>query len=223
MMSEFLPLKNLRVLDLSRYLPGPYLGSLLHGLGARVVKIEEPGGEPMRSMPPQRDGFSAVFTVLNAGKQSVCIDLKKEAGVQLFLALCQKADIVLESFRPGVMERLGLGYQVLKEQNPKLIVCAVSGYGATGPMRSRPGHDLNFMARSGVLSVLLAAHAAEGSLPFPPLQWADIVGGSLHGAMAILASLYERSQTEVGRFLDISMTRSVASVMPMEYMSTVNY
>jgi crotonobetainyl-CoA:carnitine CoA-transferase CaiB-like acyl-CoA transferase len=199
-----LPLGGLRVVDFSRLLPGPYASLWLADLGADVIKVEEPkGGDYLRWMPPLAGGLSYAFNALNSGKRSLAIDLKQPAGAQLMREVLLKADVVLESFRPGVMSRLGLGYPELAEPNPGLIYCAITGYGTTGPYVDRAGHDLNYLALAGVLGV-------TGPVDRPPslsaVQIADIGGGALQALTGILAALVARASTGRGRFLDVSMT-----------------
>lgn len=207
--ADFTPLSGLRVLDLSRYLPGPYLTRMLDDLGAEVVKVESPSGDPARYTPPQAGGASALFQAVNAGKRSIVIDLKQPSGVTLVRALAAKSDIVVESFRPGVATRLGIDYAALSEENPGLIMCSISGYGQAGPLSTVPGHDLNYVARAGVLGLF---GPADGAPAVPGVQMADVGGGALCAAAGVLAALLERAQTGKGRFLDVSMTRSVMSL-----------
>ena len=204
------PLAGLRVLDLSRLLPGPYATLVLADLGADVIKIEAPeGGDYLRWMPPLTGKVSWAFFALNAGKRSVAIDLKKPDGVAALRALASEADILLESFRPGVMDRLGLGYETLKAVNPRLIYCALTGFGQTGPYRDAPGHDLNYMALAGALGL-------GGPVDRPPqvlpVQVADI-SGSLWALIAILSALHARHASGLGRFLDVSMTDGVTGFL----------
>jgi crotonobetainyl-CoA:carnitine CoA-transferase CaiB-like acyl-CoA transferase len=143
-----MPLIGVRVLDLSRLLPGPFATMILAGLGADVVKVEDlDGGDYMRWMPPLEDDVSVMFTALNRDKRSLRLDLRSPRGHDLFLDLAERADVVLESFRPGVMDRLGLGVAALQARNPRLVVCSISGYGQDGPDRLRAGHDVNYLAR----------------------------------------------------------------------------
>jgi alpha-methylacyl-CoA racemase len=198
-----LPLSGLKVLDLSRLLPGPYASLVLADLGADVLKIETPeGGDYLRWMPPLTGKVSWAFFALNAGKRSVAIDLKSPDGVALLARLAAEADVLIDGFRPGVMERLGLSYEALADQNARLIYCAITGFGQTGPYRDAPGHDLGYLALSGVLGL---AGPAEGVPQVLPIQVADI-GGSLWALVAILAALQARHTTGRGRFLDVSMT-----------------
>ncbi len=204
---------GIRLLDLSRHLPGPFLTRTLADLGADVVKVESPQGDWARYLPPFVADQSTAFAALNWGKRSIVLDLKKAEGREMVLALVEVVDVVVESFRPGVLDRLGLGADVLMERNAALIVCSLSGYGQAGPFASVPGHDINYMARSGVLSLF---GPANGPPPPPGVQVADI-GGGLHGAVAILAALYQRHTTGRGRRLDISLCNSAASFGMFEH------
>jgi len=199
-----LPLQGLKVLDLSRLLPGPYATLVLADLGAQVDKLEEPGsGDYTRHSPPMKGDTSALFLGLNRNKRSIALDLKSADGVKTLKALVKHYDVLVESFRPGVLDRLGCGYAALSEENPRLIFCSISGYGATGPDRLKAGHDLNYIARSGAL-----AYGGEenGAPAMPGVQMADIGGGSLFALVGILAALHERHTTGKGRFVDVSMT-----------------
>ena len=199
-----LPLAGLKVLDLSRLLPGPYATLVLADLGAQVDKLEEPGsGDYTRHSPPMKDDTSALFLGLNRNKRSIGVDLKSPAGVTTLKGLVKHYDVLVESFRPGVLDRLGVGYEVLSKENPRLIFCSISGYGNTGPDRLKAGHDLNYIARSGAL----AYGGLDGGAPaMPGVQMADIGGGSLFAIVGILAALHERHSTGKGRFVDVSMT-----------------
>jgi alpha-methylacyl-CoA racemase len=210
---DTLPLHGLKVLDLSRLLPGPYATLVLADLGATVDKVEEPtGGDYIRQMPPLRDGESALFYGLNRNKRSLALDLKSEAGREAFKRLVRGYDVLVESFRPGVMDKLGLGEAVLRAENPRLIYCAISGYGQTGPDRLKAGHDLNYAARAGVLAY---GGAAGGAPAFPGVQMGDIGGGSLFALVGILAALHERERTGRGRFVDVSMTDGTMAFLHM--------
>lgn len=191
-----LALQGIRVVDLTRLAPGPYATLLLRRLGAEVIKIEEPGtGDPARFTGP-------VFDLLNAGKKSVTLNLKNEAARGVLLDLVRGADVLIESFRPGVMERLGLGYERLRSTNPRLIYCAITGYGQNGPLRSAPGHDLNYMGRSGILD---ATGRAGGPPVVPALPVADFAGGGLMAVLGILCALRTRDRSGRGEFVDVSM------------------
>lgn len=196
------PLKGIRVLDFSRVLAGPAASLALADLGAEVLKIEPPEpGDETRTFPPFRDGESHYFLSVNRGKKSIVVDLKSKAGVAMVKDLAAKCDIVIENYRPGVMDRLGLGYEVLSAINPGLIYCSISGFGMTGPLRDRPSFDIVMQALSGALSV-------NGEPGRPPtklgIPLGDLVGG-VNGPMGILAALYERTVTGRGRLIDISL------------------
>lgn len=199
-----LPLEGLKVLDLSRLLPGPYATLVLADLGATVDKLEDPnGGDYIRQMGPFKGDESALFLGLNRNKRSATLDLKSPDGPATLKRLVKQYDVLVESFRPGVMDKLGVGWDVLKAENPKLIYCAISGYGQTGPDRLKAGHDLNYIARSGVLAY---GGQAGGPIAFPGVQIGDIGGGSLFALVGILAALHERQRTGLGRLVDVSMT-----------------
>jgi len=196
------PLSGIRVLDFTRVLAGPAASLALADLGAEVFKIEPPGtGDETRSFPPFREGESHYFLSVNRGKKSIVVDLKTDAGVALVKDLAAKCDIVIENYRPGVMDRLGLGYEALSAINPGLIYCAISGYGMTGPLRDRPSFDIVLQAMSGALSV----NGEPGQLPTKlGIPLGDLVGG-INGPIGILAALYERSVTGRGRLIDVSL------------------
>jgi crotonobetainyl-CoA:carnitine CoA-transferase CaiB-like acyl-CoA transferase len=196
------PLAGVRVLDFTRVLAGPAASLALADLGAEVFKIEPPGsGDETRDFPPIRDGESHYFLSVNRGKKSIVVDLKSEEGVALVRDLAAKCDIVVENYRPGVMDRLGLGYEALSAINPGLLYCAISGYGQTGPLRDRPSFDIVLQAMSGALSV-------NGEPGMPPMKLGiplgDLVGG-INGPIAILAALHERNSTGRGRYIDVSL------------------
>lgn len=196
------PLQGIRVLDFTRVLAGPAASLALADLGAEVIKIEPPGaGDETRTFPPIRDGESHYYLSVNRGKKSIVIDLKSPEGVALAKDLAVQCDVVVENYRPGVMDRLGLGYTVLSTINPRLIYCAISGYGQTGPLRDRPSFDIVLQAMSGALSV-------NGEPGQPPtklgIPLGDLVGG-INGPTAILAALHERHTTGRGRHIDISL------------------
>ena len=196
------PLQGIRVLDFTRVLAGPAASLALADLGAEVIKIEPPGsGDETRTFPPHRDGESHYFLSANRGKKSIVIDLKTEAGIALARELAARCDVLVENYRPGVMDRLGLGYEALSQINPGLIYCAISGFGMTGPLRDRPSFDIVLQAMSGALSV----NGAPGGLPTKlGIPLGDLVGG-INGPIGILAALYERSITGRGRLIDISL------------------
>jgi alpha-methylacyl-CoA racemase len=202
-------LDDVRVLDLSRLLPGPFCTMLLADFGADVVKIEDTtGGDCMRWMTPLVDGSSAMFHPINRNKRSLAVDLKNPLGRELFLRLVDTADVVVESFRPGVMDRLGIGFAALHERNPRLVLCSISGYGQDGPYRDRVGHDLNYAAVAGVL---LLGEQADGDPAMPGLQVGDLGGGALHAALAIMVALHHASRTGEGQHCDVSMVDGLIS------------
>lgn len=206
-----MPLTGVRVLDLSRLLPGPFASMILAGLGADIVKIEDlDGGDYMRWMPPRHHDTSAMFTALNRGKRSIRLDLKAAAGRELFLRLADAADVVLESFRPGVLDRLGLGATELRARNPRLVLCSISGFGQDGPDRLLVGHDLNYLARAGALAI---TGGVDGRPVVPGVQIADVGGGALGAVAAILAALRLRDRTGEGSHCDVSMVDGVLTWM----------
>lgn len=209
---EKLPLSGLKVVDLSRLLPGPHATLLLGDLGADVLKVEDTQlGDYLRwGWPP---GENPAFMQLNRNKRSLTLNLKQPEGRDIFLKIIEEADVLLESFRPGVMARLGLGYETLKKRNPGLIYCAISGYGQTGPYKGRPGHDLNYIGYAGALGQTGPANTAP---IIPGVQIADLAGGSLMSVVGILAALQGRNATGEGRFIDISMTAGVTGLLPYQ-------
>lgn len=208
-----LPLAGVRALDLTRLLPGGYATQLLADLGAEVTKIEEPGaGDYARSMPPFSRSVGQAFLAVNRNKRSVAINLKRPEGRDALLRLVERADVLIESYRPGVMTRLGLDYATLHERNPRIVVCALSGYGQDGPYSQRVGHDLNYIGYAGLL-----AHLQRPGQPptLPGPQIADIAGGALMAVAGILAALVGRATTGEGRFVDVSMLDGTFALMPI--------
>ena len=208
------PLSGIRILDLSRLLPGAYASQMMADFGADVIKVEEPGtGDYGRFMPPHGPGgMSLYFVAINRNKRSITINLKTEQGREIFQRMVRQADVVLESFRPGVMERLGLGYEQLKELHPGIIYCAISGYGQDGPYRLRAGHDLNYAGYAGLLHYNRSSY---GEPAMPPTQLGDLAGGSYMAIIGILTAIVGRTQTGVGRKIDVSMTEGVMSLLPL--------
>lgn len=198
-----LPLDDVTVLDFSTLLPGPMASLILAEAGARVIRIERPGGEDLRRFPPRFGETSAPFTVLNRGKESVEIDLRAPDALDRLAPLVTKADILIEQFRPGVMDRLGLGYEAMSRLNARLVYCSISGYGQTGPRAPEAGHDINYQAIGGLLGQSLKR---GGPTPLPPPLAADIGGGAMPAVMNILLALRERDRTGKGCHLDIAMT-----------------
>jgi alpha-methylacyl-CoA racemase len=213
-----LPLDGVRVLDLSRLLPGPFCSLLLADFGADVVKVEDTAqGDYMRWAPPVYEGAdasaaSAMFLALNRNKRSVRINLKEERGREVLFALARESDVLLESFRPGVLDRLGCGYEALRAANPGLVYCAISGYGQDSPLRDRSGHDLNYLALAGLLGL---TGDADGPPVQPAGQIADLGGGALMAAFGILAALRERDRSGAGQLVDVSMTDGTLSWLTM--------
>jgi len=206
------PLAGVRILDLSRLLPGPFCTLLLADLGAEVIKIEDlEGGDYIRAMAPFIDGQSAYFLALNPDKKSVSLNLKAPAGRELFLKLAATAGVVVESFRPGTVDRLGIGYPAVKSVNPRVVYCSISGFGQDGPDRDRAGHDLDFIARSGLLGLCGRPDAVPS---IPPVQIADL-SAAMYAAAGILAYLREAERTGEGCRLDIGMLDSTLSWMIM--------
>lgn len=203
------PLKDLKMLDLSRLLPGPYCSLLLADLGMEVLKVEDPEmGDYSRRMGAIRKRDSAFFLALNRNKKGMILNLKVKEGKDIFYQLIETYDIVLEGFRPGVMDRLGIGYQELKKRNPRIIFCSLSGYGQDGPYRERSGHDINYIGLGGILEIT----GAKDGPPIPPgVQIADIGGGGMMAALAILSAIIHREKTGEGQYLDISMFDGVIS------------
>ena len=207
------PLASLKVLDFSTLLPGPFASLLLADMGAEVLRIESPTRmDLLRVLPPHDRGVSASHAYLNRNKRSLAMDLKQPEALDVIKQLLQDYDIVLEQFRPGVMERLGLGYEALKAINPKLIYVSITGYGQTGPYKDRAGHDINYLALAGLSSY--TGRADSGPLPLGA-QVADVAGGSLHGVIGLLAAVIARQQTGLGQYLDVSMTDCAFSLNAM--------
>ncbi|MDJ0824071.1 MAG: CaiB/BaiF CoA-transferase family protein [Rhodobacter sp.] len=198
------PLDGVVVLDFSTLLPGPMASLILAEAGAEVIKVERPGaGDEMRAYPPFKGGESLPFAMLNRGKASLAVDLKSEAGRAELEPHLARADILIEQFRPGVMARIGLGYPTLAERFPQLIYCSITGFGQDGPKAQVAGHDLNYMAETGLLALSLGK--AEAPV-VPPALIADIAGGAYPAVMNILLALEARRQTGRGAHLDVSMT-----------------
>ena len=190
-------LRGTRVLDLSHYAPGPFCSLLVSELGADVIKIEEPGrGDPLRGLDEE------AFRRLNRGKKSVTLNLKSDEGRRLLLRLAERSDALIEGFRPGVMERLGLAYETLAEQNPRLVYLSITGYGQQGPYKSKAGHDINYMAMAGALRKEV-----------PRIQFADFAGGGLYGALTLMAGLHKSGTTGEGSYIDLAILDGVVSLL----------
>lgn len=198
------PLHGVRVLDFSTLLPGPLAGLILAEAGAEVIKIERPGlGEEMRRHEPPFGDASASYALLNRGKRAIAVDLKAEGAVERLRPLIESAQVVIEQFRPGVMDRLGLGFEAMRAINPAIVYCAITGYGQDGPLRDVAGHDQNYLAKTGMLAL---GGDDTGKPVLPPGLIADIGGGALPAVVNILLALREAERTGEGAYLDIAMT-----------------
>ena len=201
------PLDGVTVLDFSTLLPGPFATLLLAEAGADVIKIERAGsGDDMRNREPRVGPDSATFALLNRGKRSIAIDLKDPAAIGRLKPLIAKADVLVEQFRPGVMQRLGLGYDAMSAINPKLIYCSLTGYGQTGSRAATVGHDINYLADAGLLSLVSGAGGNPAAIPVP---LADIAGGSYPLVINVLLALLQRARTGKGCLIDVAMTDNV--------------
>ena len=205
------PLTGIRILDLSRLLPGPYATLLLGDLGAEVIKVETPLLGDYARRAPEAFGGMAMFELINRGKKSIGLNYRNKIGRKVFLRLASKADVILESFKPGSVSRWGIGFEEVQAVNPGIVYCSLSGYGQDGPYRDRVGHDLNYIALAGLLELT----GEPGSAPTPPgVQLADL-GGATMAAMAILAALLQKGRTGLGTYLDMAMFDTVVHwVMP---------
>jgi len=198
------PLKGIKILDFSALLPGPFATMMLGDLGAEILKVEGPGRpDLMRLMPPYEDGVSAGHMAINRNKKSIVLDMKQPEAAAVVKKLVKSYDIVLEQFRPGVMKRLGLDYEILKKENDQLIYCSLTGYGQSGPYALRAGHDINYLALAGVHGI--SGRKEQGPLP-NGLQIADVGAGSYNSVVSILAAVIHRNQTGQGQYIDVSMT-----------------
>lgn len=207
------PLKGMRVLDLSRLLPGPYASLLLNDFGAEVIKIEEPHrGDYARWFTPQIDGQSVLHHLVNRGKKSVTLNLKDPRGVAIFLELTKTADVIMESFRPGVLDRLGIGFSVLAAANPQIILCSLTGYGQTGPYAYDVGHDINYLGYSGILAL---NGTGDGTPVVPSVPIADLGGGGLMAVIGVLLGVLQRQISGKAQWIDVSMLDGVMSWLPL--------
>jgi crotonobetainyl-CoA:carnitine CoA-transferase CaiB-like acyl-CoA transferase len=205
------PLDGITVLDLTRLLPGAVATMTLGDFGADIIKIEEPGlGDPARQSRAGIKQPGAYFLATNRNKRSIAINLKQPAGRQIFLELANKADVIVEGFRPGVMDRLGIGYEILKKLNPRLVYCAITGYGQDGPYRGNAGHDINYISIAGLLGV---NGMTDGPPVIPGVQIADLAGGSMHAVIGILLALQARERTGEGQMVDVSMMDGSLAMM----------
>lgn len=204
------PLQGIKILDLTRLLPGPLGAMMMADMGAEVIKIESPQFKDYsRDFPPFINKESASYLAFNRSKRSLALDYKNEEGKAVVLELIKTADIVMEQFRPGVMDKMGLGYETAKKVNPRIIYVSITGYGQTGPYRDKAGHDLNYMSYAGALGLT----GRRGEEPvMPGVQAADIAGGSYMSVIACLSALHARNTTGVGQFVDVAM---MDGVMPL--------
>ncbi|MEW6082220.1 MAG: CaiB/BaiF CoA-transferase family protein [Bacillota bacterium] len=203
-------LEGIRVLDFTRLLPGPYSTMLLGDFGAEVIKVEEPGrGDYYRWLEPMMGEYGASFQFLNRNKKSIALDLKNPRAREVVARLAQAADVLVEGFRPGVAQRLGIGYQAIKEANPRLIYCSITGFGPAGPYAGRPGHDLNYAALGGAVG--LTGPTGQGPV-IPSIQVADL-GSALFAAVGILVALAAREHTGQGQRVDVAMLDSVVALL----------
>lgn len=207
------PLEGIKILDLTRLLPGPYGTMLLGDLGAEVIKIEEPErGDYARWNPPQINGVGSRHLLLNRNKKSLTLNLKAPEGKAVLCRMVEQgADVLIEQFRPGVMERLGVGYKDLEKVSPRIIYCSLTGYGQDGPYRDLAGHDLNYIGIAGVLGL---TGQKGGSPVIPGIQIGDLIGGGLYAVIGILSALMARQKTGRGQYVDISMLDGVVSLLP---------
>ncbi|MEE3952382.1 CaiB/BaiF CoA-transferase family protein [Peribacillus frigoritolerans] len=202
-------LSGIKVLDLSRLLPGPYCSLMMADYGAEVIKIEEPGrGDYIRWRKPAIEGFGARHLTINRNKKSIELNLKSEEGKEIFKKMAANADVILESFRPGVMDRLGLGYDEISKINEGIIYCSLTGYGQTGPYRNLPGHDINYIGYSGILGLI---GQKNGKPVVPGVQIADIGGGALMALSGISMALFHKERTGKGQYIDVSMLDGAVS------------
>lgn len=204
------PLDGIKVLDLTRYLPGPFATQILADFGAEVIKIEETAGELGRYLPPFKGGLGTRFCSVNRNKKSITLDLKSDRGKEIFKKLASGADIIIEQFRPGVMDKMGLGYNSLKTGNEGLIYCSLTGYGLSGPWFDRAGHDINYLNTAGV-SALTAGR--DGVPVMSSVQIADVAGGSLFAVIGMLLALFHRSRSGKGQLCDIAMMDGALSLL----------
>jgi crotonobetainyl-CoA:carnitine CoA-transferase CaiB-like acyl-CoA transferase len=219
------PLEGIRVLDLTRLAPGPYCTMILGDLGAEVIKIEEPGPPSGRraqqagaagTKMPGMDFSSSPHNALNRNKKSICINLKSHAGKEIYCQLVRGADVIVEEFRPGVARRLGIDYESLEPINPRLIYCAITGYGQSGPYRDFVGHDLNYIGTAGALSIL---GRPDSPPTIPHNLLADYAGGGLQGAVGIMAALVARGTTGRGQYVDVAMLDGTIGLLAQTFSS----
>ena len=213
------PLEDVKILDFTRVLAGPFATLMLGDLGARIIKVEPPGkGDDTRVFPPHYPGgMSHYFMALNRNKRSIVIDLRTDAGRDIALRLADKADVIVENFRPGVMARLGIGYEAVAKRNPGIVFCSISGFGQSGPMAEKPSFDIVTQALSGAMSVNGELGGAPVKLGLP---MGDLVGG-IFGSVSILSALHERQRTGKGRHIDVSLLDGLMGMLT--YLTQLNW
>jgi crotonobetainyl-CoA:carnitine CoA-transferase CaiB-like acyl-CoA transferase len=206
------PLSGVRVLDMTRLLPGPYCTMILADFGAEVIKVEPPGeGDYARWYPPLRAGMGYRHIILNRNKKSITLNLKSEEGRNIFYKLAENADVIVESFRPGVTTRLGVGYEKIKEINPRIVYCSITGFGQTGPYKMEAGHDINYISLAGITSM---TGERKGMPHIPGVQIADIAVGGVMSATGILLALCGREKSGKGQYVDMSMHDGAVAMLP---------
>lgn len=218
-------LAGIRVLDLTRLLPGPMCSLHLADMGADVIKVEDTAaGDYMRDMGPLKNGVSPIYLAINRNKRSIALNLKSQEGLAIFMRLAESADVLIEGFRPGVTDRLGIGYEAIRRINPGIVYCSITGYGQTGPYRDKAGHDINYCSIAGVLD---QNGPIDGAPVVPNFQIGDLLGGAMTAAMGILGALVGRQRSGQGRYVDVSMTdavlaHTVSSLWAMEALGSSN-
>lgn len=213
------PLQGIRILDLSRLLPGPLATQMMADLGAEVIKIEDPKApDYTRFYPPQKGSQSITYLSINRSKRSITLNLKSEEGRNKFFQLVKTADIVVDSFRPGVLQKMGIDYDAAKLHNEKIIYVAITGYGYNGPYKLKAGHDLNYIGYSGILGLT----GDEEKPVIPACQTADVAGGSYPAIVACLSALWARERTGKGQFVDVAMTDCVMPLLSMQFGEMLN-
>lgn len=207
------PLKGYRILDFTKLLPGPLATMWMAQQGAEVIKVESPASpDPVRFYPPMKDGVSVYYSTLNAGKKSLSLDYRSDEGKQAILKLVETADMVVEQFRPRVLEAFGLGFETLQSRNPKIILVSITGYGKDGEMAASPGHDINYLGYAGMLD---AQRDSDGTPIISSAQLADVAGGSMMALNATTSALLHRERTGEGQHVNVSMTHNVSVLQTM--------
>jgi len=207
------PLQGYRILDFTKLLPGPLATLWMAQQGAEVIKVESPQSpDPVRFYSPMKNGVSVFYTILNTGKKSLSVDYRSNEGKESILKLIETADVVIEQFRPGVMQAFGLDYEAIKKRNPKIILVSITGYGQVGEMAAKPGHDINYLSYSGMLD---AQRDSSGNPIISAAQLADVAGGSMMALNATTSALLHRERTGEGQHVDVSMTHNISVLQIM--------